>query len=439
MNFLIAPNALKGSLSALRAANIISQSLEGMTPDAANALCPIADGGDGTLECLIHATGGKIFQATVRGPISPLRVKARWGVLGDGATAVIEMAEAAGLRLLSPPQYDIANATTYGVGELILLALKLGLKKIIVGLGGSATNDGGAGCAKALGVKFFDEHDKELPEGGIYLARLHHLQIMNHELGPLNESSTTLGVDRPRRVESSTVGSLRPEADALNESSTTLRVGRPRRVESSTVGSRRPLAQIRNAEIICLADVTNVLFGPAGAAYTFATQKGASNELIVRLDEGMRVYASIIERETHHKISNFPGSGAAGGLGAGLIAFCNARIISGIDFVLDTVRFDDLLRQCDCVITAEGMIDSQTLRGKGIEGVARRALKFNKPVHAFVGRIHGDATMLQKKLGLATLHQISPDAMPVNEAMRNAEMFLSNAVRSFISTKLTKK
>ncbi len=378
MNFLIAPNALKGSLSALRAANTISQSLKGIAPDVATVLCPIADGGDGTLECLVQATGGKVFEANVQGPVSSLRVNARWGVLGDGATAVIEMAEAAGLRLLSPPQYDIANATTYGVGELILQALKSGLKKIIVGLGGSATNDGGAGCARALGVRFFDEHNKELPEGGIHLARLHHLQIKNYKLG------------------------------------------------------------IKNAEIIGLADVTNVLYGPEGAAHTFAAQKGASDELVVQLDEGMRHYASIIERDTHHKISNFPGSGAAGGLGAGLMAFCNARIVSGIDFVLDTVRFDSLLQQCDCVITAEGMIDSQTLRGKGIEGVVRRARKFNKPVHGFVGRIHGDAAALQKKLALTTLHQISPDKMPVEDAMKGAESLLALSIRDFFTSNFTK-
>lgn len=396
MNFLIAPNALKGSLSSLRAANAISHSLKGIAPDVATILCPVADGGDGTLECLVQATGGKIFEVNVQGPVSSLRVNARWGVLGDGATAVVEMAEAAGLRLLSPPQYDIANATTYGVGELILQALKSGFKKIIVGLGGSATNDGGAGCARALGVKFFDEQNTELPDGGIHLARLHHLQIKNYELGPLNESS------------------LRPEADA-------------------------PLAQIKNVELIGLADVTNVLYGPEGAAHTFAAQKGGSKELIIKLDEAIRRYASIIERETHRKISNFPGSAAAGGLGAGLMAFCNAKIISGIDFVLDTVRFDSLLQQCDCVITAEGMIDTQTLRGKGIEGVARRARKFKKPVHAFVGKIHGNPTALRKRLGLATLHQISPDAVPARDAMKSAEMFLSNAVRDFFFTKLTKK
>jgi glycerate kinase len=378
MNYLIAPNALKGSLSALRAANTISQSLKEIAPGTATVLCPIADGGDGTLECLVQATGGKVFEATVQGPVSSLRVNAHWGVLGDGATAVIEMAEAAGLRLLSPPHYDIANSTTYGVGELILQALKSGLRKIIVGLGGSATNDGGTGCARALGVRFFDEHNKELPQGGIHLARLHHLQIKNYELG------------------------------------------------------------IKNPEIIGLADVTNVLHGPEGAAYTFAAQKGATSEQIRQLDEGLRHYASIIERELDRDVSQIPGSGAAGGLGAGLMAFCNARIVSGIDFVLDTVRFDSLLQQCDCVITAEGMIDSQTLRGKGIEGLARRARKFNRPVHAFVGRINGDAAALQKKLGLATLHQISPDKMPVEDAMRGAESLLALSIKDFFTSNFTK-
>lgn len=210
------------------------------------------------------------------------------------------------------------------------------------------------------------------------MVRLHHLQIKNYELGP-------------------------PEADA-------------------------PLAQIRNAEVIGLADVTNVLYGPAGAAYTFAAQKGATPEQIHQLDEGLKHYASIIERELHRDVSQIPGSGAAGGLGAGLMAFCDARIVSGIDFVLDAVRFDSLLQQCDCVITAEGMIDFQTLRGKGIEGVARRAQKFNKPVHAFVGRIRGDPAALQLKLGLATLEQISPDEIPLDIAMRSAEVFLSCAV-----------
>lgn len=198
MKFLIAPNALKGSLTPLRATKTISESLS--APDTSTLLCPIADGGDGTLDCLVQATRGKFFAANVCGPLSSLRVNARWGVLGDGTTAVIEMAEAAGLRLLNSSQFDAANATTFGVGELIGEALRAGFKKIIIGLGGSATNDGGAGCARALGVRFLDENNAELPEGGIHLARLHHVGIKNYELGPLNESPT--------------LGSLRPEADA---------------------------------------------------------------------------------------------------------------------------------------------------------------------------------------------------------------------------------
>jgi glycerate 2-kinase len=377
MNFLIAPNALKGSLSAQNAANIISAALQEKLPDAHSIICPIADGGNGTLECLVQATGGKFYSATVCGPLASIKVNARWGILGDGTTAVVEMAEAAGLHLLKPSQYDVANATTFGVGELIREAMNAGCKKIIIGMGGSATNDGGAGCAKALGVRFFDEKDMELPQGGIHLARLHHLQIKNYELG------------------------------------------------------------IKNAEIIGLADVTNVLNGPEGAAYTFAAQKGATLEQIRQLDDGLRHYASIIERDVHRNVSHIPGSGAAGGLGAGLIAFCNAKIISGIDFVLDTLRFDDLLKQCDCVITAEGRLDSQTLHGKGIAGIARRAKKFNKPVHAFVGKIRGDAVTLQRQIGLATLHQISPDGTPLEEAMRDAGTFLLRKIKDFSSTKIT--
>ena len=379
MNFLIAPNALKGSLSALRAADTISQTLKRITPDVATFLCPIADGGDGTLDCLVQACNGKIFTANVRGPIFPLRVNARWGILGDGATAVIEMAEAAGLRLLTPTQYDVGNTSTYGVGELIFQAVHSGSKKIIVGLGGSATNDGGAGCARALGVRFLDEHSRELPEGGIHLGRLHHWEIKNYELG------------------------------------------------------------IKDLEIIGLADVSNTLCGPEGAAYTFAAQKGASNELVAQLDAGMQNYASIIERETYHKVLDSPGSGAAGGLGAGLMAFCNATIVSGIDFVLDAMQFDSLLERCECVITTEGKIDSQTLQGKGVQGIARRAQKFGKPVHAFVGQIDGDGAELQKILGLASLHQISPNEVPIEEAMRQAESFLAVSIRDFFTSNIIRE
>jgi glycerate kinase len=196
---------------------------------------------------------------------------------------------------------------------------------------------------------------------------------------------------------------------------------------------------MKDVEIIGLSDVTNILCGPEGTAFTFAVQKGATAEQVRMLDDALKHYASIIENDLHQDVSHIPGSGAAGGLGAGLLAFCNAKILSGIDFVLDALRFDDLLQQCDCVITTEGTLDSQTLHGKGIEGLVRRAKKFNKPVHAFAGKILGEKATLQRKLGLATLHQISPDDVPIEEAMRNAEAFLLKGIRDYFPAKTTKE
>jgi glycerate 2-kinase len=378
MNFLIAPNALKGSLSAADAARIISKAIQDILPDAQPVLCPISDGGNGTLECLVQATHGRFYSASVCGPLASMTVNARWGILGDGTTAVIEMAEAAGLHLLRARQLDAAQATTFGVGQLMREAINSGCRKILVGMGGSATNDGGAGCARALGIKFFDENNIELPDGGIHLSRLRQIEIKNEKL------------------------------------------------------------IIKNIEVIGLSDVTNILCGPEGAAFTFAPQKGATTEQVLMLDAALKNYASIIESTLHRDISLIPGSGAAGGLGAGLLAFCNAKIVSGVDFILGTLRFDDLLRQCDCVVTAEGTLDSQTLHGKGIEGIARRAQELGKPVHAFAGNIVGDKTILQQQLGLASLHQISPKGLTIEEAMRNAESLLSKSVKNFFTTKGTK-
>jgi len=374
MKFLIAPNALKGSLTASDAAATISRTLNEIYPDAQCIPSPVADGGNGTLDCLIQATKGTIYSNSVRGPLASMNVNARWGILGDGKTAVVEMAEAAGLHLLRPDQYDAAHATTYGVGELIRAAMDSRCNKIIVGLGGSATTDGGAGCARALGVKLFDEKRMELTDGGINLAGLQD-------------------------------------------------------VDTNNIDDR-----IQNTEIIGLADVKNTLYGVHGTALTFAAQKGATDEQARLLDKALEHYASIIENAVHRDVARNPGSGAAGGLGAGLIAFCNATISSGIEFILDTIHFDDLLRQCDCVITAEGKLDSQTLQGKGIDGIARRARKFNKPVYAFAGSVAGDKISLKQKLGLAQLIQISPENVSAEAAMSNAETYLARGVRRHFLT-----
>lgn len=381
MKFLIAPNALKGSLTPMEAAKCIAAALK-KSPHNEFTLCPIADGGNGTVECLVHATQGKFFSTTVTGPLHAKKVSARWGVLGDGkvengnevGTAVIEMAEAAGLHLLKSEEYDVLHATTFGVGELIIAALDAGFRKIIIGLGGSATNDGGAGCARALGAQFLDEVNNELPDGGIHLNKLDHIDCKNLD------------------------------------------------------------QRLSKCEIIALSDVTNVLYGPAGASFTFAKQKGATENELHILDDALRHYASVLEKDLKKDVASLSGSGAAGGLGAGLIAFCNARIVSGIDFVLDTIHFDELLQNCDAVLTAEGTIDEQTLFGKGVAGIALRAEKHHKPVHAFVGRINGETEELKRKLHLASLHQISPDTMPVDKAMKNAHTLLASAIKkSFIS------
>ena len=252
MKFLIAPNALKGSLSAIRAAEIIAEALHAVDPGCTTDIAPIADGGDGTLDCLVAATGGKTISTIVHGPVEAMSVEARWGVLGDGSTTAIEMAETAGLRLLTADRYDVANATTFGVGQLMFAACTAGYKKIVVGLGGSATNDGGAGCAAALGVRFLDSDGNDLPPGGGSLARLHAIETKNFE---------------PR---------------------------------------------MREVQVIGLTDVTNVLCGPEGATRTFAPQKGGTPDLIPLLDRALEKYASIIKRDLGMDVTSVPGGGAAG-------------------------------------------------------------------------------------------------------------------------------
>lgn len=336
-------------------------------------MCPIADGGDGTLDCLVEVTEGRFFHDTVIGPFRDQKIKARWGKLGNEHTAVIEMAEASGLRLLNARQYSACKTTTFGVGELILKALDAGFKKIVIGLGGSATNDGGAGCVQALGVHLRDHHGIELDFGGSHLAQL-------------------------------------------------------RTIDPSHLDMR-----VADSTFICLADVNNVLFGPSGASVTFAAQKGATSEEIKMLDEALKHYSDLLLTQVFADVSKLPGGGAAGGLAAGLVAFCNARIASGIDYILDLVGFDELLKECDIALTAEGSLDEQTVRGKGIAGVALRARKFKKPVHAFAGRVRGNRELLCRQLGIEMVHEIAPPSVSDSEAIFRAKELLGAKVREFAS------
>jgi glycerate kinase len=301
MKILIAPTAMKGSLTAREAAQAMAV---GLPPGSMPIICPVADGGDGILECLIQGTNGTFFESTVRGPIGSLAVRARWGVLGDGSTVVIEMAEAAGIRLLTPREYDVLHATTFGVGELVREAMQAGYRRILVGLGGSASNDGGTGFARALGVQFHNIQGRELPEGGVRLLDLNSIDRRNTNL--MIEQTTFIG----------------------------------------------------------LADVENPLIGPIGATRIFAPQKGASKADVEKLEQAMTRYAAVLKNVTGTDVASLPYGGAAGGLAIALREFCRAELRSGINYVLEMLRFDTLLASCDMVLTAEGMVDAQTAGGK---------------------------------------------------------------------------
>ncbi len=364
MNFLLAPNAMKGALSAPKIVSLLSKTIHRKYPHAGIVSSPTADGGNGTLDCLIESLGGTVYEKRVTGPIPSMMVTARYGVTNNNI-AIIESAEAIGLHLLSPSPETVAQSTSRGVGELILDAVEKNCSEIWIGLGGTATNDGGAGMAQALGWKLFNANRDECKSGAIHLLAVTHI---------VNESSA----------------------------------------------DQRPLT------ILC--DVNNTLCGNHGATYTYARQKGATEDQLPYLDAALKNLSETVQHDLKKNHTEVPGSGAAGGLAYGLMTFCNGTVVSGIDFILDKTGFDEKLQTCDCVITTEGMLDEQTLFGKGISGIAHRAGKFNKPVHAFVGRIKGNSKELQLKLGLASLTQISPEELSTQEAIRDASWLLADAV-----------
>jgi len=366
MNFLLAPNAMKGALSASKISAIISKTLRRKYHNATIVSSPIADGGNGTLDCLMNVLGGTIYAQEVTGPIPSIKVKARYGITRE-SIAIIESAEAIGLQHITPSAETIAMSTTRGIGELINEVQKKGCKEIWIGLGGTATNDGGAGMISALGIDLTDENGDRLREGTISLSKLH--SMMNYELGRMN-----------------------------------------------------------NVKTIALSDVKNVLLGEQGSTYTFARQKGANDDQLPYLEAAVKNYADVVEKTIGKEFHSISGSGAAGGLGFGLMAFCNAEVVSGIDFILDAIHFDEKLASCDCVITTEGMLDEQTLYGKGIAGISARAIQLNKPVHAFVGRVKGNNQDLKRQLGLTSLTQISPEELSTQEAIRDASWLLADAV-----------
>lgn len=354
---LLVPDSFKGTLSSRQVCQVMAGQLRRFFPQAQVKSIPVADGGEGSVEAFLAAAGGERRTRTVTGPFGE-PVEAFYGVLGDGRTAVIEMAACAGLPL-AEGRLNPERATTYGVGELLLAAKEAGCTKAILGLGGSCTNDGGVGAAAALGAKFTRADGAAfIPTGG------------------------TLG-----------------EIAALDVS---------------------PVAQaLQGMELTAMCDIDNPLYGEAGAAAVFAPQKGADAAMVARLDAGLRHLGQVAARCLGRDFSHLPGTGAAGGLGFGMAAFCGAQLRMGIDAVLDAVGFDSLLPGTDVVFTGEGKIDSQSARGKVVSGVAARCRKAGVPVVAVVGQIgQGFEEMYQQ--GLTAVFSINRAAQPFAESRFHA-------------------
>jgi len=333
MRIVIAPNAFKGSLSALQAAEAIRDGVLAAAADADLVLVPIADGGDGTVDALVAATDGERRTQRVRGPLMD-DVDADYGVIDNGKTAVIEMAKAAGLALVPPQRRDPRVTTTYGVGELLLHAYDAGARQFIVGIGGSATNDAGAGMAQALGYHLLDDRGHELPPGGLALKRLARIHV-----GGVHGNWKEAVVD-----------------------------------------------------VAC--DVTNPLTGPSGASAVYGPQKGATPAMVAELDAALRHVAEIIRRDLGVDVEALPGAGAAGGLGAGLVAFAGARLRPGAEMIMQALNLDDRIKGADLVITGEGRLDSQTARfGKGPAAVARHARNAGIPVVGLGGSVADEAEL----------------------------------------------
>ena len=324
MKIIIAPDSFKESLTALEAADAIEAGLKAIMPDAQYVKIPMADGGEGTVQSLIDATHGTLHSAEVTAPLGN-RIAAQYGISGDGKTAIIEMAAASGLHLVPPSERNPLITTSYGTGELILAALNHGVEKILLGIGGSATNDGGAGMLQALGADLLDEHGAAIGYGGGNLAQL-----------------------------------ARADFSRLD-------------------------ARLQHVVLEVACDVNNPLCGEKGAAAVFAPQKGATPDMVKTLDRNLAHFAQIIQRDTGKDIASGAGTGAAGGMGGGVLLLPQAQLKSGVQIVIDYVKLAEHIRDADWVVTGEGRMDAQSVHGKTPVGVARVAKQFDKPVIALVG------------------------------------------------------
>lgn len=364
MNVLICPDSYKGSATSWEVANCMESGVKKVFPHARIKKLCVADGGEGTVDAILHNKPGKLVECKVKGPDGKM-ITARYGLLDNG-TAIIEMSEASGITLVKEEERDALKATTYGTGELILSAIDNGCKKIVIGIGGSATTDGGVGMARALGFQFLSSDGEELPPGGGYLYRLHRVVTDNVDI------------------------------------------------------------RIYDIDIVVACDVTNPLYGFNGAAYVYSPQKGATPEMVELLDRGLKQLDYIITRQLHKKEADVPGSGAAGGLGFGLQVFCNATLQSGITTVLDTMQFDSYLDNVDLILTGEGQFDGQSLYGKVPIGIGLRAKERGIPVIVIAGGV-GDQLEAVYESGVSSIMSTVNSVMTLNEAMRNSNRLISDA------------
>jgi len=365
MRVVIAPDKFKGSLTALEAAEAMARGLSRVDPCSKIDRVPMADGGEGTVAALVAATGGSYRTVTVTGPLGE-PVVASFGLLGDGRTAALEMASASGLWLVPPALRDPLRATTRGTGQLLLAALEAGARRVIVGIGGSATNDGGAGLGQVLGFRLLDTQGRELGPGGGELDRL-------------------------ARIE---------------------RTGQAAGLGSATIA------------VAC--DVTNPLCGPRGASAVYGPQKGATPEMVERLDRNLAHFADIVERDLDVAVRDIPGSGAAGGLGGGLVAFAGGRLEGGVNLVIEAVNLRERLHSADLCLTGEGALDGQSAFGKTAVGVARLAHALGCPTLAIAGSIGPGAEAVLEQ-GIDAYFSICPGPVPIDEAIERASELLENA------------
>ncbi|HCL6628483.1 TPA: glycerate kinase [Citrobacter amalonaticus] len=372
MKIVIAPDSYKESLSALEVANAIEQGFREIWPDADYIKLPVADGGEGTVEAMVEATTGRIVEVDVTGPLGE-PVTAFYGLSGDERTAFIEMAAASGLEQVPVALRDPLKTTSWGTGELIRHALDAGVDHIIIGLGGSATNDGGAGMVQALGAKLLDAQQNEIGKGGAAL-------------------------------------------DALAQ------------IDISRLDPRLAACRI---EVAC--DVTNPLIGKEGASAVFGPQKGATAETIDRLDTALAHYAQIIARDLEVDVLELAGGGAAGGMGAALYAFCGAQLRRGIEIVTDALQLDECVADADLVITGEGRIDSQTIHGKVPVGVAKVAKRYNKPVIGIAGSLTADVGIVHEH-GLDAVFSVIYTICTLDDALKNAAENVRMTARNVAAT-----